>query len=287
MTILVLLVMLMGQMLSHVGNTYGMAESNKERLQNMRAISDFIASELQTALLPINRTGTNSLQFVVNSSSVPSAYQSRDSLFWQTPLASDQTLGDVAEVGYFVKWGTTSSNQPIAMLCRFFVNPGTSVNGVVTPNSNFQIYTNPAAWLSQQILDAETPATEASGYQGLFAENVLGLWVQCLDSAGNPITQDASGKAFASNSFDSRRGYVDVSGTSYLPAVVDVSFAMIDAKSAKKMTASLKSSIVALVTSSPNAQSFVNSVNAGNSGLQVLRPGLRCFHRSIYLQNSK
>ncbi len=286
MTILAILVLLLGQMLSQVSGAWSMAESNKERLQNMRAISDFIDQELQAALLPINRTGTNSLQFVVNSPAIPAAYRNRDAIFWQTPLASDQTLGEIAEVGYFVKW-----DQQTPKLCRFIVNPGKTVSGVAVSDSNFLIYTNPSDWLSQGIIDAVAPANLANNYQGLFAENVVGLWVQCLDFTGKPITQDAGGTPFLSNGFDSRRGYkyTDSNGvavTKQLPAVVNLSFAMIDARSATKITASIKDAISTLAAGSANAQEFVTGAQA-NPAFRSVSQGLRYYQTSIYLQNSK
>jgi prepilin-type N-terminal cleavage/methylation domain-containing protein len=286
MTIVTLLVVLLGQMLSRVSGAWSMAESNKERLQNMRAISDVIKKEMQAALLPVNPAATANLQFVANPPSIPAAYRNRDAVFWQTPLASDQTLGDVAEVGYYIKW-----DQQVAKLCRFFVNPGKTVSGVAVSDSNFLIYSEPSNWLSQDTINAVAPADLANHYQGLFAENVLGLWVQFLDPNGEPITQDANGAPFDSNGFDSRRGYTyrDSNGNSvtrHLPAVVNLSFAMIDARSAQRITPSLKETITSLVTSSTTAEVFVSGAQT-NPALHSISPGLRYYQTEIYLQNSK
>ncbi|XHR28464.1 MAG: type II secretion system protein J [Chthoniobacteraceae bacterium] len=281
MGILAMLVVLLGQMLAQVEGAWSTAESNKERLQNMRAISDFIANELQAALLPVNRTGTNSLQFVVNDATIPSAYQNRDAIFWQTPLASDQTLGDVAEVGYFVKWDGLTPK-----LCRFFVSSGKTTSGIVSSNTNFLIYSKPSKWLSQTTIDAVAPANQANSYEGMFAENVLGFWVQCLDSTGVQITSDTNGAAFSNDTFDSRRGYTDSGVTRQLPAIVNLSFAIIDSRSAKKITASLQSELSSLVTSSSNAQSFVTSVQK-QSKFQAISQGIRSWQTAVYIQNSK
>jgi len=282
MSIIALLVVLLGQMLSQVSGAWTIAESNKERLQNMRAISDFIGKELQSALLPVNRTGTNSLQFVVNDATIPATYRSRDAIFWQTPLAADQTLGEVAEVGYFVKW---DKDQP-PKLCRFFVNPGKMVSGIATSDTNFLIYSKPTSWLSQGTIDAVAPADLPNMYQGLFAENVVGLWVQCMDSSGVPITKDAKGIDFTSNGFDSRRGYMDSGVPRQLPAVVNLSFAMLDSRSVKRINPDLQKAIATLVSSSSNAQSFVVSVQT-QPAFQLIRAGVRSYQTTVYLQNSK
>jgi hypothetical protein len=70
------------------------------------------------------------------------------------------------------------------------------------------------------------PAT-TSPYQGWFADNVIGLWVRCLDANGWPITQTAAGITQLGScqttnySFDSRLGYLSTNagmGTSGKPA---------------------------------------------------------------------
>jgi len=247
-------------------------------------------------LLPINVTSTNGLEFVVNPQnlSLSPTYQSRDAIFWQTPLASDQSLGDVAEVGYFVQWiARTQGAQQTPNLCRYFVNAGISGASGTTANPSFLIYSNPGAWLSGSgAISTIAPANQVNGYQGLFAEDVLGLWVQCLNTNGSQITQDANGNSLAtthSYSFDSRVGYMDPSSSTvprHLPAAVNLGFAMIDDRSEKKVTSSLMNSILALVTTSTNASSFVSAAQA-NSIYRPIVPGLRSYQTTILLQNSR
>jgi hypothetical protein len=293
MAILVMLVAMLGQMANQAGKAWTRGESNKESLQNMRGITDFIGNELQAALQPICQPATNSLQFIVNPTSITSKNYNRDTIFWQAPLAADQTLGDVAEVGYFVTWNTTNPSNPTSQLCRFFVNPGAAT----VSNTNFQIYSNPTAWLSDSIVTAVAPANKQNFYQGLFAENVLGLWVQCLDPYGQPIAKKADGTPFTSPSYDSRLGYsytTPANGTvtnpaCALPAAVDISVVMLDSQSAMRIGGQQQTAINTILTSGancPNASAFVTQA-ATVSTLRPIYSGLRSYQTRVYLQNSK
>ena len=293
MFILSILVLVMGQMLTMTEGAWSLGEANKERMQNARAISGFIGNELRAALLPINRTSTTDLQFVVNPPALTAAtFNNRDSIFWQVPLATDQTLGDVAEVGYFVQWDTTKASNPHSQLCRFFVNHGT---GTVA-NTNFLIYSNPTAWLTDSIVKSVASGKQQDAYQGLFAENILGLWVKCLDPLGNQITKDAAGTAFANNSFDSRRGYsyTDSSQTPTnvvmpicsLPSVIEISLVTLDSRSSARVETAGQTAITQLTGTSSDAAAFVSSALT-NANFQKFRQGMRSYQTRIYLQASK
>ena len=86
------------------------------------------------------------------------------------PVATETSYGELAEVGYFVKWEGAR-----ASLRRLFVNPSrpdsASATGV-SPNENFLIYKNPR-WLSDTLVKAVAPATPPA-FKGLFADNVVG-----------------------------------------------------------------------------------------------------------------
>lgn len=291
-SILAVLVVMLSQMLGRVSGVWQQGHAQVEKSEGGRAILEFMAKELQAAMLPVSRTDTASLQLVVNPSQVPEKYKNSDAIFWQAPLASDQTLGDIAEFGYFVKWDSTTNPQvPQAMLCRFFVNPGT--NYVADPN--YLIDSSPVAWLSQTILDSVAPGDGTTNpsvpYQGLFVENVLGLWITCLDPAGNAITQGGS-----ADSFDSRLGYTYTStgGTTValagcaLPAAVDVSFVLLDSNSANRITPALRDAIMALAgdSSVKNADDFVAAA-LKNGGFKAIQSGLRPCMTRVFLQNSK
>jgi len=291
--VLAILVVLMSQMLITTQNAWSLGEANKDRMQKARAISDFIGNELRAALLPINRTNASNLQFVVNSTAITATtFNNHDSMFWQAPLATDQTLGDVAEVGYFVQWDVTNAANPHSQLCRFFVNHGSGA----TPDPNFLIYSTPTAWLSNSVLLSVAPGNKANSYKGLFAENILGFWVQCLDPLGQQIVKDSSGAAFTNNSYDSRRGYTYTDTTQTpstvvvaacaLPPIIDLSVVTLDSGSAARITVAQRAVISPLVASSANASAFVTSALASAS-FAPIRRGLRSYQTRIYLPESK
>lgn len=290
MAVLVVLVYFLGQMLNHTSKAWTLGKARTERMQNVRSIGDFIGGELRTALLPIDRGNTNNLQFVVNPAGISDEFKNRDAIFWQTPLASDAALGDVAEIGYFVRWDDSHPNNPHANLCRFFVNPVVrDESGAAQANTKFLIYSN-SQWLSDSLLLENCPADKANDYQGLFAENVLGLWVTCVDSKGMPITADASASSFTGNSFDSRRGFTDSTGTVQpacsLPVAVDLGFALVDVTAAGKIGPSERDLLKSLASASINSTEFGRKV-AANPSLRLIYPGLRCLQTRIYLQNSR
>jgi prepilin-type N-terminal cleavage/methylation domain-containing protein len=285
MAILLLIVVVLHGILSSASGAWKLGEANKDRMQNARTISDFIANELESALLPINRTSTNSLQLVVNPPGISAEVSHRDSIFWQSPLAVDQALGDVAEIGYFVRWDKTNPQNPRAVLCRFFVNltDRNPATGTVTANPNFLISSQPDSWLSNDVINRVAPADAANDYLGLFAENVIGLWVSCLDSGGQIIT--ASG-----TTFDSRTGYTDsllgAREACALPTMIDLSLVLLDARSAIRVGPAEMAAITGLVDTSENADAFVDAV-LQNSTLASFRPAFRAHRVRIHLRNSQ
>ena len=224
---------------------------------------------MQAAQLPANRAAQTSLQFIVNPGTVSQKYLNRDAIFWQAPLATDQTYGDVAEIGYFVQWDETNAANPRARLCRLFINP-TSANAT---DSNYKIYSDPTHWITDSVINAVAPADKTGMYQGLFVENVIGLWVTCLDSNGVEL----------SAVFDSRNVTACV-----LPAAVDLSFVMLDTNSANRITGPLETAIKYLAAKPDlkDANDFVNRTFA-DPAFNAIRSGLRPCKTRIYLQNSK
>ncbi|MCX6960186.1 MAG: prepilin-type N-terminal cleavage/methylation domain-containing protein [Verrucomicrobia bacterium] len=291
MAILLLMVVMLHWILSSASGAWKLGEANKDRMQNARTISDFIANELESALLPLNRTSTNSLQLVVNPQGI-SQVSNRDSIFWQSPLAVDQALGDVAEIGYFVRWDKTNPQNPRAVLCRFFVNlTSRDPTGAVTANTNFLISSQPNTWLSNDVLNRVAPANASNDYLGLFAENVIGMWVSCLDSYGVPITKDSAGNTITpARTFNSRSGYTDsllgAHPACALPTMIDLSFVLLDARSAVRVGPADMAAITGLVDTSTNADAFVDAALL-NSALASFRPAFRAHHVRIHLRNSQ
>ncbi len=294
-SVLMLLVVLFSGVFSQVNNAWSSGQGNFERRRSVRALADFIGTELQGALLPVEGIVTNgrgNLQFIVNppSTQVPADYRNADAIFWQAPLATETSRGEIAEIGYFVKWVASPPQGERPVLCRFFVNPSVASGNTTTVNPDFLIYdTNPRAWLSQTLLDKVAPATKASGYVGMFAENVVGLWVRCygLDGTESPVAKNGA-------KFDSREGYnLNNSGPvvdpRYLPASVRISLAQVDARSAARLEAAAVS-LKALTKSAKDAPDFLQLLNTQartSPALAAILPGVRIYTTEIQLLNAR
>jgi hypothetical protein len=264
MALLLVVVMVLGQMLSQSSNIWNQGEGNKERLQDLRAAVDFIGGELQSALLPVNRTSTQNLEFTMNPPAA-SGVRNKDSIFWQAPIAIDQSSGDIACIGYFIRWVQGTGDNPRPVLCRFYADP--------TDKDNFRIYSAPSQWLN--VIDTVAPGTKDKDYKGLFAENVVGLWINLIDTSGALI--GPSGTSYSSRT---------TTPAGRLPAAVDIGLVMLDSQSARRLTPSLQSAITALVNSAPDAFSFVQNALA-DSSLRAVSPSLRAYQTRISLQNAK
>ena len=280
--ILSILSLLLMVILNQVSAGWSLVQSQIDARQNGRAILTLMASDLRPAALPTDRTNTNNLQFVVDPPvlTAASGYLYPHAFFWQAPIATSTTFGTMAEVGYFIRWDTSKVGNPRAFLCRLFVNP---------PNprvASSYIYAQPTAWLTTSILDSTAPGTMASAYQGWVADNVIGLWVRCLDANGLPITQDSGSTengspATVNYAFDSRKGYTTANGVmksgiydassqtfqlwTTLPSYVEIAVVVIDARGASRIT-----TIPTYASTDPTKfwseiQTFMSSLPAGVS----------------------
>lgn len=301
--ILAVLVILLSGVFGGVSKTWQLGQSNAERMQVSRAINDFARSDLRGALLPINRTDKSNLQLVVNPSQISSDYRNADSIFWQSPVASEQSQGDVASIGYFVKWDVSRPSNPRPALCRLYISE-------VSNPANFLVYSQNGGtvpWLTDAIIQAAAPADRAHAYEGLLAENVVAMFVQCLDSQGRTIVKDWIGAAFSNNGFDSRLGYTDGSGARtedstdtagnkspicVLPSVVRLSLVLIDESSARRITPThrtiLSSLAAAEAAKAPkgDASSYITAALADNR-LKGIREGLRPATTEVNLLNAR
>lgn len=293
MALLGVMVLFFGQVLSQTGKAWSQTEATKERMQSARAIADYISTELKAALLPIDRACDSDLQFLVNPASLSGEYLNRDAIFWQAPLATERSLGDIAEIGYYVKWDTSNPQHPRSDLWRFFLNPSDSKNRAI-PNEDYRVCTHPDDWISSDILDSLTLRDAGTA---LFAENVVGLWVRCLHSDGNTITEDSEHKEFIERSFDSRRGYTYPDGTGTtsaggsvtlcaLPSAVELSMVLLDQASARKVGWAEQSCLIGHLNSAPDAASFLDAAMM-DPKLTEVRSGLRSYQTRIYLQSSR
>ncbi len=305
MAVFTLLVLMLSTVFDQVSRTWMRGEGQIEQRRNVRALADFIAVELQAAMLPIegeSKMGQSNLQLVINppAKQVPDEYRHADAIFWQAPLATETSLGEIAEIGYFVKWVSatpTAASRPT--LCRFFVNPSREDPenpGQIIANPDFRIYdpVDPKAWLSKSLLDSVAPARRADGYTGLFGDNVLGLWVRATGLDGKELPRG----------YDSRTGYDythtfhDPSGAigerterRHLPATVRISLAQIDSRHAPRLDL-VGASLRALTRSSEirDAAQFQEGCRllAQSSAVWAsLLPGLRIYATEVQLTNAR
>jgi type II secretory pathway pseudopilin PulG len=204
---------------------------NERRSSALSAFSR-MARDLRFASLPPDPSATN-FQLVINPPKVGSSYLFPQAAFWQAPVASDRSRGNIALVGYFVQW-VREADLSVPKLCRLLVD------------SNY-FMEKPSDFVSDALISSNAPAVKASGYAGQLAENVLGLWMRPLDQRKNPILNDAKANAFTGGQFDSARGYrVELTnGTGppvtkafmpALPASLEVALVAVDARTAKRLT---------------------------------------------------
>jgi hypothetical protein len=286
-------------------------EGRIEDRRGSRNLADFIGTELRGAVLPVETVtpvGKGNLQFLINPpvKQLPEDYRNADSIFWQAPIATDASFGDLAEVGYFVKWLTRTNGTVQPVLCRFFVNPSLADAenpNVRVKNPNFLIYspTSPDAWLSEDLIKEVAPATSDKGYAGLFAENVVGLWVRSYGLDGAELPKVA---ATPPRTFDSRKGYsldfkyTDAAGKPqtrkeqrYLPAVVQISVAQLDSHYSARLQP-VWEAMRDLVRKPElrDAREFLERFRResdANPALRPLLPGLRIYSAEIHLENAR
>lgn len=164
-----LLVLVLASISNQALSVWSRNEQKSDLREAARTAMNLIGSELRQAALPVYRADTNGLQLVVNPPGVSGAFNNHDSIFWQAPVATSRSKGDLAIVGYFIRKDGNASK-----LCRLFVNPD---------DPDYAVYTAPEAWVNDALLDAKAPADETSNLQGVFLENVPGMWITTYSDA--------------------------------------------------------------------------------------------------------
>jgi len=266
LAILSLISVVLAGMSAEVGRGYGISQNENDRRMAIRTVLDYMAKEMRIASIAMNQTtaisqGKGTLQMLIRPTA---SINCPDSVFWQAPIATDsQNDGDMAEVGYFIRWTNGQAN-----LCRFFVNP--------TDTTNYLVYSSPSNWLSTALLNSVAPSDRANNYRGLFLENVLGLWVQ---AAPDP---NISATAYT-NPYDSSN---PPTAGHPLPASVTISLVVLDAPSAIRFQnanagagSSAPASISALYGDTP--QQFADQVNA----MPLVKGGATVVSTSVTMNN--
>ena len=198
------LVLVLATISNQALGTWSRSENKSELREAARTAINLMGSELRQAVLPVYRGDTNGLQLVVNPASLSATFKNRDAIFWQAPVATSRTKGDLAIVGYFIR-----KEGNVSKLCRFFVNPD---------DTNYLIYSSPNAWVTDALLNSRAPADEASDLQGVFLENVPGMWITVYTNATAPYATD----------YNSLTAQV-------LPARVEISLALLDKIGAQRV----------------------------------------------------
>lgn len=242
MTMLTLITGMLAVVVSQISKIWRTADAHIQRQMTGRALLQFIVRDLEMAMLqtPYPAAKSPNLRFIANLPGfIPEAILNPHAIFWQAPVAMNRSKGDLAEVGYFVRWDTTSlPGVAKAQLCRFMVDP--------SDVDHYQIYTStldglPVQWPEGGIIDRVAPATAAQDHRGWFADHVIALWVRCLDRAGNPILATADGSVLNGGyGYDSEQGYRSPAlltpwPTPLLPASVEVVLVTVDARTAMRI----------------------------------------------------
>jgi prepilin-type N-terminal cleavage/methylation domain-containing protein len=277
MAVLALIVALLGNMASNVSRVWQNGNAQSDRRRNVRAIVDLISADLGGALLPVDPAAEPTkpnLQFTLNPSAVSDEFRHPDALFWQAPVATDQSRGDVAQIGYFVQWDVeTKPENPRARLCRFLVNP---------TDENYKIYDDRLNWLNDSIIEQVAPAhnrpeesangeqSQPPGWRGMLAEDVIGFWARWRDASHNQVT-----------SYDSRV-------TMELPRVVEISVVQLDSTAANRVTKDLQMTLAVLAKTSTDANDFIQKLAETDlPELRALLPGTRAMSASVRLENAR
>lgn len=246
--VLSLIMIVLVNLTSQTGKIWSQGERQNQYRFKARTSLEYMAKELRQAVISLDLqsasySGAVKRQFWINPNTITAAYGNHDSLFWLAPLGTGSYSGCLAEVGYFVKWDTVKKQSN---LCRFFVNPD------VTPGSNFEIYRSPSNWITDALLTSVAPADRANNYQGLFLENVLGLWITAYRADGTVYNSDSwtEGKR--------------------LPAYVELSMVFIDATGNTKLNLmGLASDVQTRAQSATSADAFVNTLPASYNPLKA------------------
>ncbi len=212
-SVFMMLILVLASVLNQALGLWSRNENKSDLRESGRTAINLIGSELRQAALPVDRVddatyraAEKNLQMVINPATIGDQYKNHDAIFWQAPIATSHSKGDLAIVGYFIrKVGNVSK------LCRFFINPD---------DPDYAVYDDTKPWVSDDLLDKKAPADEASNLQGVFLENVPGMWVTAY--------QDATTAYPVSPAYDSR-----VAGK--LPSRVEISLALLDSIGAQRV----------------------------------------------------
>ena len=272
-SILVFMVVLLGTITSSVSQTWTTVNVQNQRRATGRALLQFMAKEIKMARLP-NPSGPGvsieHIRLIANQTSptalIPVECLNPHALYWQAPVESDPSKGTIAEIGYFVHWSAAPAK---ATLYRYFANP--AANATYSGTN----------WATKAVAtDLNSPYNTS-----WLADNVIALFVRCLDASGAPITKmgNSAGTNYPTCSFDSQTGYTDPT-TGYihpgpvLPPAVEITIVVVDDNTAKRIAAPIPAPAYSPATLSADIQTFVNGLNP------TIKSGAEVFSTTVFLQ---
>ena len=279
---------------SQTGRLWSEGDSRNQQRSNGRALLQFIARELRMSAIPASSSQLISagatvppanLQMIANlpddsdcDTVIPAGLLNPHGIFWQVPTGREGGRGDIACVGYFIRWNTPQPGVAQPELCRYYVDSSDAANYLIYNNDSGK----PVNWLSN--ISTIAPGSPGN-YKGWFADNVIALWVRVLDASGNPITTTADGQKFNGGyGFDSRLGFTDSNGVVHpapaLPPVVEIALVTIETSAAQQIAAPIAASSAGPETFYQDIQSFLSGLPEG------IRRGAQCYSTKVYLQTS-
>jgi len=286
------IILLLSSVAHQVSKAWQDVGSENQRRNAARVLLHYMARELQGASNPVptapGAATTANLQLLANlpatdanPGGIPTDILYPHAIFWQSPVAQNVSRGTIAEVGYFVRWDNNPPGKAQAQLCRFFVEPSDS--------SNYLIYTTGSSWTSaaSTVASATTPK-----YMGWLSDNVIALWIRCLDSSGQPITKNAAGQVLNGGyGFDSLQGYQEASGIIHLapalPPCIEIALVVIDSRTVQR----IKAPIMPVVTTPEDFSKDAKTVGSILYFMDHLPPdikaGARMFSTRVFLATSK
>jgi prepilin-type N-terminal cleavage/methylation domain-containing protein len=272
MAIFSILMVMIVQVIERTGTLSTGSIAKMEAARVARECLDLMGRDLSGSMLPYERTSTNSLQFLASPPDLDSDYANPHSLFWQAPLSRSSDRGNLALVGYFVQRSLAADpTQNRFQLRRLFVDQSDATN------FDRLFGSGGTAWyrdLAPDFAPASESPENALDYKGWVADGVLGLWIRCLDSNGEPITLSGAGESLGS-SFDSRKAYqgsrhrYPATGYSALPSLVEVGLVTCSPSDIKKITTLPSSS------SSGDPDRFYEDMNTFVAEVQRENPGAK------------
>jgi len=211
LTVVLFVMVILAQMVNAVSKGWASGEKRVETFQSGRAVLDLISRELAPAAIaspiyPSPSPGAPLYQLIQNPfpsapypapvpAFTPATAGNCDSLFWQAHVHSS-TSSDLCEIGYYLADPNRTGTGPY-QLKRLFVPPSSNKFLIHTKSStDYRPSATAAPWLilgfsSQSDFDTVT---------SVVADGILGMWIRCLDTNGDPIPW------FKSNSPDSVSG---------------------------------------------------------------------------------